>query len=452
MTLPLFKEAADLNFKFIRDKRFVTRTLKIGSNVYEETVPSSRFDLSPEKDFFVSYLGGKFLNQADIKLPRLNYIDLFCGGGGLSLGVHNAARFLGFNPKLAVAADIDGVCLQLVQKHFNPLITRAKSVEDLVSYEADFTGALHDFVSAPVFTDTQIAQLKGKIDLLVGGPPCQGHSNLNNKTRRSDPRNLLYLVMPAFAVGLKIPNIIIENVRSINKAKENVVEITKNILKTYGYNVEEVILNATDFGVPQNRIRHFLVASINPMLGVDLLTSVFTNEKLTFDDVCNNLEPLKKSGIIEEASNLSVENMDRINFLHENNIFDLPNNERPICHQEDHTYPSVYGRIHGHLPMLTVTTGFSSPGRGRYVHPHEKRVINIREAGRVQGFPDWYWEPAIELGLNRSSFTKIIGDAVPSLMAYPLMVSLFAKTNIHLISKPRATNRISPPVSMVSNG
>jgi DNA (cytosine-5)-methyltransferase 1 len=76
--------------------------------------------------------------------------------------------------------------------------------------------------------------------------------------------------------------------------------------------------------------------------------------------------------------------------------------------------------------MQTVTTGFSSPGRGRYIHPHEKRVVNIREAGRIQGFPDWYWQPALNLGFKRAYYNKVIGDAVPSLFAYPLMASLFA--------------------------
>jgi DNA (cytosine-5)-methyltransferase 1 len=76
--------------------------------------------------------------------------------------------------------------------------------------------------------------------------------------------------------------------------------------------------------------------------------------------------------------------------------------------------------------MTTITTGFGSPGRGRYIHPYERRPISIREAGRVQAFPDWYWEKAVDLSLSRSNFQKIVGDAVPSLLVYPLMAALFA--------------------------
>lgn len=419
-------DVIDLECEFKRTNGKVWRTLELGGRKYGECLESTRPDLPENKDFFVSYLSGKATASRPDILSRLNYIDLFCGGGGLSLGVHNSANFLGKEARLIAAADIDPIALQLVQKHFKPLVSRARSVEDLVRYEADLSGAMDDFIVPPAFTDTQIGQFKGKIDLLVGGPPCQGHSNLNNRTRRFDPRNLLYLVMPAFAVGLKIPNLIIENVRNIHHAKEDVVGITKRILESHGYIVREAILNASDFGVAQNRFRHFLVASNNVAPDLDLMAKAFSVPQMTFNDVCGRLSPLADGDILETNSKLSQENVDRINFLHDHNHYDLPNEVRPVCHQDDHTYPSVYGRIRPDLPMQTVTTGFSSPGRGRYIHPYERRVVNIREAGRVQAFPDWYWKPAIELGFKRAYYNKVIGDAVPSLLAYPLMASLFA--------------------------
>lgn len=420
------EEVLDTGCKFVRDFGNVSRVFEIGSRRHSESVKSLRPDLQPDKDFFVSYLGVKIEPKHEEKPTRLNYIDLFCGGGGLSLGIHNASRFLGRDAKLIVAADIDPIALRLVQSHFAPLVARAKSVEDLVRYEVDLSGGMDDFLVPPAFSDTQIAQFKGKIDLLVGGPPCQGHSNLNNRTRRFDPRNLLYLVMPAFAVGLKIPHIIIENVRNIHQAKEDVVGITKRILTNHGYHVKEAILDASNFGVAQSRFRHFLVASQIGAPPLDEMTKAFSSSPLTFDDVCGGLAPLPNVSILENNGQLSAENISRVNYLHSNNLFELPHEERPVCHQDDHTYPSVYGRIRGDMPMQTVTTGFSSPGRGRYIHPHERRTVNIREAGRVQAFPDWYWEPAMAVDFKRNAFNKVIGDAVPSLLAYPLMASLFA--------------------------
>jgi DNA (cytosine-5)-methyltransferase 1 len=408
---------------FRRSGGNVSRHLKFGSNEFHEELVSTRPDMTPEKDFFVSYLAQDFID-ATTATKRLNYIDLFCGGGGLSLGVHNASKFMGFKPRLVAAVDLDTIALQLVEAHFRPLFARAKSVEELIKYEVDLSGAVDEFVTFPQLQDSQLAQLKNRVDLLVGGPPCQGHSNLNNRTRRFDPRNLLYFIMPAFAVGLNIKSVIIENVRHISNAHEDVVGITKRIFKNYGYSVEECVMHAQEFGVAQSRSRHFLVARKNGSINLQSFQNIFSAEQLKFEDACMHMPPIPEEiEVIEKNGGLSPENLKRINFLHDNDFYDLPNFARPDCHQEGTTYTSVYGRIKKDLPMTTVTTGFSSPGRGRYVHPEERRVINIREAGRAQAFPDWYWHKAVDLGLKRANFNKIIGDAVPSLFAYPLLAS-----------------------------
>ena len=411
---------------YFRDGRYVVRELKTSSATYSERVISSSSTASEEKDFFVSSLNSKL--QTDTPLTqKINYIDLFCGGGGLSLGVQSAARFFGYDPRLCLAADIDTAALELVKKHFKPIYTRHKSVEELLQFEVDYTGTLNRFISEPKVTDSQLSVLKGRVDLLVGGPPCQGHSNLNNKTRRFDPRNLLYMIMPAFAVALDIPNIIIENVQTITRARENVVGLTKSILHHYGYSVEEYKLVASDFGVAQSRVRHFLIASKTRNLTSMSYNSCFKTRELTFQDACSVMPALPDNlSIIEEVGKLSKENIERINYLHDNNVDDLPNFVRPDCHKNGHTYQSVYGRIKADLPMTTITTGFASPGRGRYTHPTERRPISIREAGRVQAFPDWYWEPTIDLGWKKARYQKVIGDAVPSQFAYPLMANLLA--------------------------
>lgn len=410
---------------FSRAERKVSRFIEYGSYRCEEIVDSRRPNMTRESDFFVSYLESELIHAGHSHSRRLNYIDLFCGGGGLSLGIQNSARFLGFDPRLVLAVDSDETVSKLVDHHFRPIIKRTKSVEELITYEVDLSDNLNDFISGPVILDSQIEQLRGKIDLIAGGPPCQGHSNLNNRTRHFDPRNLLYFVMPAFGVALNVPNLIVENVRNISRSKEKVISITKNILTSHGYHVQEEILNARDFGVAQNRARHFLIASKNNVCSLKSTATALKVPQVTFNDVCADLPELVDPYILEEATRLSPTNIERIQYLHENNEYDLPNERRPACHQTDHSYPAVYGRIRGDQPMQTITTGFSSPGRGRYIHPTQRRVLNIREAGRVQGFPDSYWMPAIDLRFKRASFTKIIGDAVPSLLAYPLVATLF---------------------------
>ncbi|MEQ9696144.1 DNA cytosine methyltransferase [Shimia sp. SDUM112013] len=419
------KQEQKAGCSFLRVQGEVSRSVELGGQVFEETVRSTRSDLPPQHDFFVSALSEPVVTPAQSPTKRLTYVDLFCGGGGLSLGITNASRFLGRNAKLLAAVDLDKTALKLVEDHFKPLISRSKSVEDLIRYDIDMSGQMDGFVVEPTVTDSQISQFRGKVDLLVGGPPCQGHSNLNNRTRRFDSRNLLYLIMPAFAAALEVPLVIIENVPSITQAKENVVQIAKKVFETKGYNVAEGVLNAADFGSAQTRSRHFLVASSRGTPNFDECLNLFATDRLSFDTVCTNLPKLSPGlEILEANGQLSNENIARVNYLHDNNAYNLPNKQRPDCHQEEHTYPSVYGRIHGDQPMTTITTGFGSPGRGRFIHPHERRVINIREAGRVQAFPDWYWEPAVEREFKRAHYQKIIGDAVPSLLAYPLLASL----------------------------
>lgn len=356
---------------------------------------------------------------------KLTYIDLFCGGGGLSLGVHHALSQFGFDARLLLAADTDKAALNLISSHFKPIIKCSDPIENLIKYAVDLSGESVDFVTSPTIDDPQILQFKGKVDLLVGGPPCQGHSNLNNKTRRSDPRNLLYFTMPAFAVALDIPCIVIENVKSIQNATENVVEITKNILSNYGYNISETILDGTEFGIAQTRSRHFLIASKTNSPDINLVASSLKSTTLTFDDINRDLQTIKGyPQILETEGRLSKENRERINYLYETKSFNLTNKMRPICHQDGHSYPSVYGRLRGDAPTGTITTGFGSPGRGRYIHPHEPRMITIREAARIQSFPDWYFMKVDELELTRNNLYKIIGEAVPSLMVYPLILSL----------------------------
>ena len=356
---------------------------------------------------------------------KITFADLFCGGGGFSLGVREALNRLGYKSRLLLSADLDAAALSYVNRIFRPLISKNCDIEDLVKYSVDLSSSTHGFITSPVITDHQISQLAGKIDLLIGGPPCQGHSNLNNRTRSQDPRNLLYFTMPAFAISLNVPMVIIENVQTITRSAENVLEITKNIFANSGYHVSEEVLCASKYGVAQRRKRHFLIASKLAAIPLKEVKEALESKELSFDDVNKDL-PKRENypRLLEEQAKLSEENIARIKYLHETQAYELDNKMRPVCHQDGHTYPAVYGRIYEDEPMGTITTGFNTPGRGRFIHPHEPRMITIREAARIQSFPDWYFEDAAQAGLFRNDLYKIIGDAVPPLLAYPLIISL----------------------------
>ena len=114
--------------------------------------------------------------------------------------------------------------------------------------------------TSPLSTKTDHgSSSKGAFDLLLAGPPCQGHSNLNN-TRRDDEKNELYLIVPAVAIAWNIPLVIIENVEGVIHDVSGVVQQTEGIFKANGYKVERGVLNAAKMGWPQTRKRYFLIA------------------------------------------------------------------------------------------------------------------------------------------------------------------------------------------------
>ena len=115
--------------------------------------------------------------------------------------------------------------------------------------------------------------------------------------------------MPAFAVALDVPCVIIENVRSIKNASENVVPISRRIFEKNGYFVDEIILEGTDFGVAQTRSRHFLVATKHQKLELDILVSRLKSDPLTFDDVNSQLPKIDcYPQLLETPTELSKDN------------------------------------------------------------------------------------------------------------------------------------------------
>ena len=174
-----------------------------------------------------------------------------------------------------------------------------------------------------------------------------------------------------------------------------------------------------------NRASWSHVCGINSFAGIGHTKPLLIGS-LSFSDINKDLARGDiNNSHFETTPVLSEVNIRRVNFLHDNDVNNLPNFERPKCHQDGHTYPSVYGRILADEPAQTITTGYGTPGRGRHVHPTERRVMTNREAARVQSFPDWYWRCDAPLSFDKNHFQKIIGDAVPAHMVFPLLYSLF---------------------------
>jgi DNA (cytosine-5)-methyltransferase 1 len=243
---------------------------------------------------------------------------------------------------------------------------------------------------------------------------------LNNHTRGEDKRNFFYMVTAAVIAAMKPKGFIIENVPNVINDKSLVVESSKAVLRQSGYVLSEATLAADSLGWAQTRRRHFLIGSLTGK--VVNLPWLFESSKRTSMPVSKILAKGSRLATDPDVMNtdpqMSKENTERIAWLFENDKFELPNSERPDCHKEGHTYPSVYGRMRPNEPAPTLTTGFMSPGRGRFIHPFERRTIRPREAARIQGFPDTFVFDTLGTNLTKSMLAKWIGDAVPSILGF----------------------------------
>jgi DNA (cytosine-5)-methyltransferase 1 len=130
---------------------------------------------------------------------------------------------------------------------------------------------------------------------------------------------------------------------------------------------------------------------------------------------------------MNSVAELSPENASRVEWLFANNQYDLPNHLRPDCHKEGTTYSAVYGRMWWDRPAPTLTTGFLSPGQGRFIHPRRPRTLTPREAARIQGFPDWFDFRSLPDGEpGRRELGTWIGNAVPPILGYGAGLSALA--------------------------
>lgn len=337
---------------------------------------------------------------------QVRIADLFAGCGAMSIGAVEACRALGKTGSSVFAADTNLAALTVYKKNLRPKQTSS------VPIDLTLDSPLGARLSA---SERVLKQSIGKVDLAIGGPPCQGHSDLNNHTRRRDPKNALYLRMARFVEVFSPSSLIIENVLGVLHDDGDVVRVAEEALQRLGYTVEVIVLNAVRFGVPQRRRRVFLLASERnlPPFEDDLLA--FQQPERSFAWACSDLLRTNCDSTLDAPSKPSPTSIQRIDYLFDNDLYNLPNSERPTCHRKKkHTYTSVYGRLRWNDPAQTITTGFGSMGQGRFVHPKLRRTITPHEAARLQFIPDFF-----SFGdAGRSAMADMIGNAVPTKLSY----------------------------------
>lgn len=415
----------------------VFRQLMLGKNVWRSDIDNLADDgAEGHAAWWQSFLrGGRINAQESTTLPPLRIVDAFCGCGGLTLGAAQAVLAVGRTFETIAAIDVDEGGLQVHRANFGTKHVFQTSASSLVDFHISGSADEARFAYEPDILNQALSEEVGKVDIFLAGPPCQGHSNLNNKTRREDPRNLLYLTAVALAVGLKASMIVIENVPDVVNDKSGVVVSAKALLKASGYKfIDSGVLAANELGWAQTRKRYFLIATkLDPgraPLTLKAVSASLKREALTLEwaigDLVRKENDSANIGVMDTVPALSEENRSRIRWLFANDKYELPNHERPDCHKDGHSYPSVYGRMFWDKPAQTITTGFLTPGRGRYVHPLQPRVITPHEAARIQAFPDSFRFVVNGHDPARIAISKWIGDAVPPVLGYAALLPLLA--------------------------
>ena len=350
-------------------------------------------------------------------VESLSLVDLFCGCGGLSLGVWEAARVAGLQLDVRLAVDMAREPLAVYRGNFDcPEDTAIQA-----PVESVFDGELGEPITS---VERAWRKRLGNVDLLVAGPPCQGHSDLNNSTRRDDPRNQLYLRVVRGAEILKPNVVIVENVRAVLLDASCVVDTAVDTLGELGYVVSQDTVLMSKIGVPQVRNRHILVASRTPGFELNAWVASLKRQTPTTGRYIEGLEdePEQKDDAFYQPSQMTPDNRRRVRFLFKQDVHDLPNRLRPPCHRDkDHGYVSMYGRMHWDKPAQTITSGFGSMGQGRFVHPTRPRTLTAHEAARLQGFPDFY---DFSCAKGVTALREMIGNAVPPQLTALLVARL----------------------------
>ena len=367
--------------------------------------------------------------RKNVSADSLKMIDLFCGAGGLSLGFTQE----GFVTSLA--NDIQDCCVD-TYAHNHPETPRDHIV----------LGDIKDVVKN---LDKLLAGRN--VDIVVGGPPCQGFSMANRQRLIDDPRNHLYKSYVEVVKKVHPKFFVMENVKGMLSVAEQV----KEDFRAIGYSVECHILNAKNFGVPQNRERLIYIGNC---LGVDneqIFNEIFAlSENIpehNLGDALFALRELEASRVKNSTENGSIESgykIEKNNITETNDYISYINQDRVVNVVSNHKARynndrdiEIYGRmepgdrsddpkIADIMPyarrngifkdkyfklendkVCKTITAHMKFDCNMYIHPTQARGLTPREAARVQSYPDDYF--------FRGAYTKTymqIGNSVPPLL------------------------------------
>jgi DNA (cytosine-5)-methyltransferase 1 len=216
---------------------------------------------------------------------------------------------------------------------------------------------------------------------------------------------------------LKPIAVIVENVRGVGSDRRSSVDRCTSVLEELGYHVVSQRVDLSTIGVPQRRIRHVLVATTGRPFQWNLPAVPPRDLRWAIEDLID----LEGTTTFDMPSRPTSLNLERMQWLIDNDEFNLPNERRPKCHQSDHSYRSMYGRLRWDSPAQTITSGFGSMGQGRYVHPSKPRTLTPHEAARLQCLPDFVNFDSVK---HRGRLAQMIGNVAPPLLTAALVEAL----------------------------
>lgn len=329
---------------------------------------------------------------------KLRLLDLFAGCGGLTQGFVSMGHYL---PVGAVEMDPDAAA----------------------SYAANFgnhvfTGDIADWLARGALP---------ACDVVVGGPPCQGFSNLGTRWAR-DPRNFLWSRYVETIERTRPLAFVLENVPDFLQSGQfqGLLAETQGGRRLSAYALEHWILDASHYGVAQRRRRAVVIGRLKelPALGRPLPTTVEhpqtvadvlrgVPQRVSETDLPRKVGPFetRELHLTRRFTELSKARFESIRYG--GNRFDIPDELLAPCWRQHRSGSGdVMGRLRWEQPSVTIRTEFYKPEKGRYLHPVEHRPITHWEAARIQGFPDdFMWHG------SKTAIGRQIGNAVPVMLA-----------------------------------
>lgn len=337
-------------------------------------------------------------------------LDLFCGAGGFSYGMEKNPHF-----RTVVSLDNDFYVGETFKKNMPAC------------------DVLIGDITSPEIKEKVIEKSRKKgVNMIIGGPPCQGYSNKGKKLGLQDPRNFLFREYLSLVEELKPEVFVIENVKTLLSAsngwfKDEIVKTINNL----GYFVDYGVLNASHFGVPQARERAIFICSKRKKINLPERSVDKTN---TVRDAISDLAYLNsgegefESNYCMPASSCYQELMRAGSTLLYNHIASkhkqiaidklkmIPPEKGkeclPIEMVGNQKFKTTWGRLKWDEVSPTIDTRFDAASNGTNNHPFLNRAITPREAARIQSFDDKF----VFVG-SKIRIRKQIGNAVPPLMA-----------------------------------